>query len=314
MLIHMTSHFPIGSRDVHRVLAQLLLLMLAPVSVSGCTGRAAVDATASGGRWEGEFSFILVTDPQLGMFTNDKGFTKETELLEKAIAHANRLKPAFVLVCGDMINKPGDETQIAEFHRIATKLDKSIPIHLVAGNHDLGNVPTQESLDQYRKAFGKDWYSFDVRGCHFIVIDTTLVHSPAKAKSEEAKQWAWLKKDLETAAARKPKQIILFEHHPLFLRSPNEPADYHNLPKARRAELIEMCRKYNISAVFAGHLHRCNEAKIPGLTVFAAGPVGKPLAKDPSGLCIVNVYEDRVVHHYYGLDNVPERIATRPAR
>src|SRR5689334_22357868 len=76
-----------------------------------------------------EFFFLQMSDPQFGMYAEDKNFTQETANFEFAIATANRLKPAFVAVCGDLINKPGDAAQTAEYHRIAHELDSSIPIH-----------------------------------------------------------------------------------------------------------------------------------------------------------------------------------------
>ena len=33
------------------------------------------------------------------------------------------LRPAFVVITGDLVNKPGDAGQIAEFQRIAAKVD-----------------------------------------------------------------------------------------------------------------------------------------------------------------------------------------------
>ena len=35
------------------------------------------------------------------------------------------------------------------------------------------------------------------------------------------------------------------------------------------------------------------------------GAVGYPLGDDPSGLRIIKVYQDRIEHEYYGLDNIP---------
>ncbi len=48
------------------------------------------------------------------------------------------MKPAFVVVCGDMVNDPDSETERAEVLRIAGGLDSEIPIHWVPGNHDVG--------------------------------------------------------------------------------------------------------------------------------------------------------------------------------
>jgi serine/threonine-protein phosphatase CPPED1 len=82
---------------------------------------------------------MQMSDPQFGMYTADKGFEQETANFEFAIATASRLKPAFVVITGDLINKPGDPAQTAEYHRIAAKLDKRIKLYNVAGNHDVAN-------------------------------------------------------------------------------------------------------------------------------------------------------------------------------
>src|SRR5262245_18772161 len=76
--------------------------------------------------------FIQLADPQFGAFTSDRDFAQETVNYEFAIATVNRLKPAFVVICGDLINKVGDAAQTAEYFRITAKLDRSIPLYAVA--------------------------------------------------------------------------------------------------------------------------------------------------------------------------------------
>jgi hypothetical protein len=39
-----------------------------------------------------------------------------------------------------------------------------------------------------------------------------------------------------------------------------------------------------------------------------SGPVGYPLGDDPSGLRIVKVYDDRIEHEYFGMDDLPNTI------
>ena len=90
--------------------------------------------------------FIQLADPQLGAFTQDRDFKQETANYEFAVANVNRLRPAFVVICGDLINKTGDKAQAAEYVRITSKIDRSIPVYAVAGNHDVGNDPTPETL------------------------------------------------------------------------------------------------------------------------------------------------------------------------
>src|SRR5512140_2543061 len=98
-------------------------------------------------------TFVQMTDPQFGMLTSNKTFDHETANLEFAVAAANRIKPAFVVVTGDLVNRTGDAAQIAEYLRILQKLDPTIPVHSLPGNHDVGNEPTNESLAAYRQRF-----------------------------------------------------------------------------------------------------------------------------------------------------------------
>src|SRR5689334_7130101 len=107
----------------------------------------------AGARAAEPFFFIQLSDPQFGMFTENTNFVQETANYEFAVATVNRLKPAFVIVTGDLVHRPGDPEQIAEYRRITAKLDPAIPVYNVAGNHDVGNVPTPESLAAYRKVF-----------------------------------------------------------------------------------------------------------------------------------------------------------------
>jgi 3',5'-cyclic AMP phosphodiesterase CpdA len=122
------------------------------------------------------FFFIQLTDPQFGMTTSDASFAQETANLEFAIATANRLRPAFVIVTGDLVNKTGDGAQIAEYQRILGKLDPAIRAYSIPGNHDVGNEPTPESLAAYTKRFGPDHFTFTVGS--FVGI--AIVSDPAE--------------------------------------------------------------------------------------------------------------------------------------
>jgi predicted MPP superfamily phosphohydrolase len=131
-----------------------------------------------------DLTFVQMSDPQFGMFAENRNFAQETINFERAIADANRLKPAFVVICGDLVNQAGDAAQIAEYQRIAAKLDRAIPLHNVAGNHDVGNEPTPESLAAYRKKFGPDYYVFRHRDFLGIVLNSSLIQHPKSAPEE----------------------------------------------------------------------------------------------------------------------------------
>jgi serine/threonine-protein phosphatase CPPED1 len=138
----------------------------------------AVSARASAGE---PFFFIQLTDPQFGMCAKNANVEQDTANFEFAMATANRLKPAFVIVTGDLVNKPGDIAQTSEYLRIAAKLDRSIRLYNVPGNHDVGNDPTPESIAAYTAKFGPDHYSFRQGDLIGVVLNSNLISSPKDA-------------------------------------------------------------------------------------------------------------------------------------
>jgi 3',5'-cyclic AMP phosphodiesterase CpdA len=253
------------------------------------------------------FFFIQMADPQFGFFTANQDFAQETVNFTRAIEIANRLRPAFVVVCGDLTHRMGDSAQIAEYRQIASRLDRSIPLFNVAGNHDLALPLSPASVAAYRRAVGRDYYTFERKGVLGVVINSSLFKEPQLAPAEAEAQDRWLRATLDSARAS-GKRVMIFQHHPWFLTRAGEPDQYYNLPLARRLELLEMFRAAGVRQVFAGHYHRNSVARDGTLEMITTGPVGKPLGTDPSGLRIVIVTRDSVVHRYYALDSVPHSI------
>jgi len=250
--------------------------------------------------------FIQMTDPQFGMFDNDADFKKETINFEKAISAANRLHPSFVVVCGDLVNQKLNHDQIAEYKRIAGKLNSSIPLYNVAGNHDVGNQVTPESLANYRKDFGADYYSFRSGNIYGMVLNSSLFFDPSRVAQEAAKQDAWLRSTLEKASHLKNVTIVLFQHIPWFINQPDEEDGYFNIPLVRRKTYLDLFHKYGLKYIFAGHLHKNALGWDRGLEMITTGPVGKPLGKDSSGFRIVKVQGDTLTHKYVSLDSIPK--------
>lgn len=272
-----------------RTILILLLLLIA-----GCSSK--------------PYTFFQMADTQFGFFNANKEFSRETVNMEKAIAESNRLKPAFVVICGDLVNKPGDLAQIAEYKRIAAKLDPSIKLYSVSGNHDVENAPTPASLKLYKQHFGEDRYTFRSGNMLGIIINSSLIKDPSLAPAEAAAQESWLKTNLEIARKSGAKNIMVFMHHSLFLKDPNEPDEYFNINTERRKWYLELFKQYGVKQVFAGHYHRNSYGKAGDLEMITTGPVGRPLGADSSGFRIVNVKGKIVDHDYFALDSLPERL------
>ncbi|MCF0074902.1 metallophosphoesterase [Dyadobacter sp. CY261] len=254
------------------------------------------------------FFFIQMTDSQFGFFTDNKSFEKETENFEKAITAANRLRPAFVVITGDLINKPADKAQMQEYKRIVALLDPAIPIYHVAGNHDVTNDPKESDIATYRNELGKDYYLISHQNMRGIVLNSLYFKSPGGVEKEAAAQAKWLNKQLKKARRSSDGPLLIFQHHSWFLNDPGEKDEYFNIPISTREKYMALFKQYGVSHIFAGHYHRNAFGKSGDIEMVTTGPVGKPLGKDPSGFRIVKVSGNNVSHQYYELDQVPDRI------
>ncbi len=257
------------------------------------------------------FFFIQLTDPQFGMFSTNADFVQETANFEFAVATINRLHPAFVVVTGDLVNRSGDAAQIAEYKRIQAKIAGDISVYNVAGNHDVGNMPTPQTVAAYTNAFGPDHYSFHYGDFVGLVLDSSLIHSPEKAPHLSAEQENWLKAELEKFR-KGPGPIMVFQHHPWFLKSATETNQYFNLPRESRARFLPLFHEAGVKYVFCGHYHQNALARDGDLEIVTTAPVGKPLGGAKSGLCVVVISDNGISHHFYDFAELPERI-TLPA-
>ncbi|TWU20316.1 Calcineurin-like phosphoesterase superfamily domain protein [Novipirellula galeiformis] len=262
--------------------------------------------------WQRPFFFMQLADTQYGMFSGNKGFDQEVALVEQAVKHINRLRPRFVIVCGDLTNATPNharyQAQVSQFQQDFSNVDPEIPLVCVCGNHDIGNRPTRESIASYQQNFGDDYFSFWVGGVCNVVLNSSVLKDPSGAPEVLAAQQTWLDAQLQNAKAAKAKHILLFQHHPLFLSQEDEPDEYFNIPLVRRTPLLEQLKQADVRAMFAGHYHRNAYGRAGAMEMITTGPVGRPLGKDPSGFRIVIVDETKIQHQYWAMDNVPEKI------
>jgi 3',5'-cyclic AMP phosphodiesterase CpdA len=296
------------------MLSRLLAPLFAVAVLSGAQQPAA-PARGQGPQTvpDGGLFFVQMSDPQFGFSNSDLDFVQDTANAEFAVATVNRLKPAFVIVTGDLVNKPGDAAQIAEYHRIMAKLDRSIPLYSVPGNHDLENEPTPATLAAYRKSFGKDYYTFRAGPLLGIVLNSTIIHTPKNVQDEYDAQDRWLRAEIAKAKSTDAKHVVIFQHHPWFLEKADEPDQYFNIPRARRDPYLALFRESGIKQLVSGHLHRSTEATDAGVMTIVTGPVGRPLGGQ-SGIRIFVVTDAEMTSRYYGLGEMPYKIGAPVAR
>ncbi|XP_006776337.1 PREDICTED: serine/threonine-protein phosphatase CPPED1 [Myotis davidii] len=272
--------------------------------------------------WKGPFYFIQGADPQFGLMKAwttgdcDNGgdeWGQEIRLTEQAIQAINKLnpKPRFFVLCGDLIHAmpgmPWRKEQTKDLQRVLRTVDSDIPLVLVSGNHDVGNIPTAETIAEFQETWGDDYFSFWVGGVLFLVLNSQFLYDASRCPALKQAQDQWLDQQLSVAEQQKCQHAIVFQHIPLFIQSIDEEDDYFNLTKSMRKEMADKFIKAGIKAVFSGHYHRNAGGTYRNLDVVVSSAIGCQLGKDTHGVRVVVVTAEKIVHRYYSLDELSER-------
>jgi calcineurin-like phosphoesterase family protein len=177
-----------------------------------------------------------------------------------AFAEIDSSNPAFIMHLGDMVNPvPALPTYLQSaqnFHEIAGNL--KAPLHLLAGNHDVGDKPVSwmpagqvddATLALYQSAFGAHYYSFGHNDILFVVINASIINSGLTAEQE---QKTWLEDLFDSNVGRR---CFVFIHYPLFITREDEPGSYDNIDEPGRSWLLNLLRKFKPEALFSAHVH-----------------------------------------------------------
>ncbi len=187
--------------------------------------------------------------------------------------------------------------QIKDLKAVLGELNPGIKLLCVCGNHDVGDIPTVQSIATYKKDFGDDYFSFWYNGCKFICLNSQLYFNSTHVEECRREQDAWLDSELNDSTPR--KHLTVFQHIPLFVKSADEPADiYFNIEPEQRKNLIERFKKAGVGKVFCGHYHKNAGAFDGDLEVVVTSAIGAQLGQDKHGYRIVEVHENEIKHKY----------------
>ncbi len=226
------------------------------------------------------FSFAFFTDIHL----NKNHFDKENggfQGLKKAIENAKANQVDFILTGGDNVDidnlKKGDaETAHALYKKYAEMIHNAgIDYHATIGNHDRFWLAEKETEDYdyglFEKYVNKSFYSFNHKGWHFIVLNSTRICGGKYCVDEVQK--AWLKEDLANVDAETP--VIVSTHVPfLSVYYPALEGKYTDTDTfSNFKEIWEMFDEKNLKLVLQGHMHLYEEIKVKGIQFITAGAV-----------------------------------------
>jgi 3',5'-cyclic AMP phosphodiesterase CpdA len=216
--------------------------------------------------------------------------------LRRAVEMINQRHPDAVVLSGDIGEGPNNWD-------IARQILKGLkaPLYYAPGNHDVHS----RDVNRYREVFGKDYYSFQVKGVTFLVIDSQLLGNwdnfaardvpplPPETEAESRKMLDWLKDqgkagdnadddrqhDRDDQDRDKDKHhhrdkdhkggtIIAIQHIPDFRDGsfPNDPKPYWIVNDPYRSREMDIFHKLGVRHVLVGHWHNPRTFEHDGIT------------------------------------------------
>jgi len=211
-----------------------------------------------------DYSFVVYGDTQ-----------KYVNMHSRVVQRMYAENPSFVIHCGDLVEK-GDSTQDwIDFFKSMRPLGQKVPYYTVLGNHEYNtfNYYSALSLPKGGGNYEKRWYSFEYGDIFFIMLDSNILTGDPNF----AAQTAWLEDQLKNSQNKRYRFLVF--HHPFWTTSQEYGPMKENL--AQGHELTEfwfdLFIKYNVQAVFNGHIHGYERYFKDGIMFVTSGGSGGPL-------------------------------------
>ncbi len=259
------------------------------------------------------FSFAHLTDFHIGDPRGLKVDISKTigwKAARKSVEEINLLNPDFVIITGDLVFGqlyPFEYSiEYRKCYEILQQFD--VPTFLCPGNHDGYIQLGQDGFKLWKEFIGPLYYSFDYGKCHFTSVNS--YDWPAMSRwaiSYVPFQWGgnigeeqmkWIEKDLQHSTNAKARFIML-HHNPLW-ETKNDSL-LKNKNYTGRAKLLGLIEKYDVNAVFAGHVHYDNVTTQNDTLYITTTTVASGLSAEDAywGYRIIGVNDDKIVSYNY---------------
>jgi 3',5'-cyclic AMP phosphodiesterase CpdA len=174
----------------------------------------------------------------------------------------------FAIHLGDMVPTGELKNYQDFFHSLKNYL--KLPLLAVIGNHELSQDPDGRL---YRKIFGPRDFAFQLGGSYFIMLDNAGEAGLGK------NQLHWLEAELKKSQTCRIRLVFL--HVPLF--DPRIGDQPHALPPEIGNRLAALFREYQVTRIFAGHIHGYFDGQWDGVPYTISAGAGAPLyGADPA--------------------------------
>lgn len=212
-----------------------------------------------------DWEFVIVADTHLMLAADEVEFDsrrRQTARTEHALQLVDALDPALVVHLGDLVQAfPGSDGFDRAMDAASRQLDGlASDLHVVPGNHDVGDKPdptmptepvSARSITAYHERFGRSWAHWTAGGIDFVTINSQLLNAPLDAAAE---QQAWIEATLRDEV---DEPTFLFSHLPPFLSDPADPGlgHYDTINEPARGWLLDLVGETPVTHVFSAHTH-----------------------------------------------------------
>ena len=239
-------------------------------------------------------TIVQIADSQLGFdaavkgqepgatYVNDLSF--EVGFLAKAVQEVNRLKPDVVVFTGDQIHLAQDPEQRAAFCDEVAKIDESVKVFYLPGNHDVIIGDKVVDSTPFTSLFGEDRFVYTVDGVTLMGLNSNLIKYDDPS---EALQLQWIKDELTKTS---PADVaIVFAHHPFFMKDIDEDDSYFPIQQSKRKEYFDLFSEYGVDAVYAGHYHESSLGEYNGIPMRTTTSAAYQLGESKASIRVITV-------------------------
>jgi len=195
------------------------------------------------------------------------------DTLKAAVDKINALPimPEFMLHTGDIshLSKP------EQFDNVDQILKSAHPknVFFVPGEHDVLEDDGKQYRERYaRGAKGAGWYSFDMKGAHFIGLVNVMNLRAGGLGTLGAEQLQWLEKDVKHLSKSTP--VIVFAHIPLWTVYPE-----WGWGTDDSAQALAYLKRFGSVTVLNGHIHQTMQKVEGNVTFHTAASTAFPQPK-----------------------------------
>jgi 3',5'-cyclic-AMP phosphodiesterase len=203
--------------------------------------------------------FVQISDSHMGF--DKPANTDVTATLQAAIDKIKAIPsaPAFLLHTGDIshLSKPAEFDTVDQMLRQV----KTGGIHFVPGEHDVLGDDGQQYLERYGKGTkGSGYYSFDVKGVHFVGLNNVTDLKAGGLGNLGDQQLEWLEDDVRHLSSSTP--VVVFAHIPLWSVYPEWGWGTDDSARA-----LSSLKRFGSVTVLNGHIHQVMQ-KVEGHVAF----------------------------------------------